>query len=242
MALLICIPGDFAGITEPFSQAVDDQIIHLPLGEPAAIEHSPQIDEVFEHFNSYKNVVLENARSAEYFFKLFEKRDEELSIDQQVFFARTTDAAKVAGRFDIPTIEPLVGSKAIDVVETMLRFRRLGPTLYPCHIKHPAEIPGLLEELGIPVNELPVWTDNELDNSTVASYRSIVGQNSPEVILFHSVTAVNTIPALFREIDFTVTKNIAVGERVAHKIQEQGWTVTHIIEDLNRISDFLKKI
>src|SRR5690625_7778084 len=67
----------------------------------------------------------------------------------------------------IPAILPRDGASAIDMLEFMLRISQQAAVLYPCAEESSEEIPGLLQELEMPVTEFTACRSAPMNREAV---------------------------------------------------------------------------
>ena len=207
---------------DELADATSPHLLHLPLHRYQPISSSGAIDQALDHISEYRNIVFNNQLAANYFLRIISPSTLLKRVQNCVYFARSADAGSYLELKGIPAIQPQTGEKAIDIVQSMLQFKRLGATLYPCKKNSSDEIPGFLEELGIPVNELSVYKTQRLTSSDIASYESTIKEHPPDAILFHSNRSVNTLPTIFPMISMSEVKKIALNERIAQKMAQQN--------------------
>lgn len=197
-------------------------ILHLPLQQYQSISSSENISQALDHLPEYRNIVFNDLFATRYFMELISPTDLLQKVENGVYFARTMEVFELLNSRGIPAIQPQKNEQAIDVVECMLQFKRLGPTLYPCQKNSSDEIPGFLEELGIPVNELAVYKTERLSQDDIGSYSQAIDQEPPQAVLFHSVRSVNTLPSVFSMLSMNNIKKIALNNRIAQKMEQQN--------------------
>jgi len=197
-------------------------ILHLPLQQYQSISSSENISQALDHLPEYRNIVFSDLFATRYFLELISPTDLLQKMQNCVYFARNKKVYNLLNSRGIPAIRPQKNEKAIDVVEYMLQFKRFGATLYPCRKNSSDEIPGFLEELGIPVNELAVYKTKRLSPEVIASYTQAIEEDPPDAVLFHSIRSVNTLPSVFSMISMSDVKKIALNTHIAQKMEQQN--------------------
>jgi len=205
-------------------------ILHLPLLRYESISTTNAISQALDHLSEYRNIVFNDLFAARFFMELIPPTELVQKMGNGVYFARNNEVFELLNSQGIPAIRPQKNEKAIDIVECMLQFKRLGPTLYPCRENSSDEIPGFLEELGIPVNELAVYKTKRLSRGDIDTYSEAIDKEPPQAVLFHSVRSVNTLPSVFSMISMNNVKKIALNGRIAQKMDQQNIPADIIIE------------
>lgn len=196
--------------------------LHYPLERYEAVEDDEEILDTLELLDEFENIVYGSKRNARFFvekIKEFEKLDEarnrlNLAVDQH-----TADYLESEG---IPAVHPHSDGKSIDLMEFMLRIRRIGETLYPCGDKTAEDLPGLLQELDVPVEQLVLFTLEGPKEENLKEYRKDLSAHEPEVIVFHSRRSVNRITAAFPNLDFDKPAVLSGDKAVSEKLETEG--------------------
>ncbi len=198
------------------------KLMHLPLERYIEAER----EDLFGHIEASETIIYGNKRNAIFFLKQAERHSALNSVKQRVNLTLHKHTANYLEQAGIPAICPSDSPKPINLVEFMLRLRRIGPVLYPCGSHTKEEIPGLLEELDIPVHEAELYDLEGPAQEELASYRSTISRQQPGVIIFHSRKAVNRIQAAFPDLDLAGRTVISADTGVTHKLEEAGIPVT----------------
>lgn len=204
--------------SEHFLEWADEEgieVIHLPLEKYVPVEGNR--GELEERIESAENIIYGHKRNARFFINQVKEFDLLENVTERVNLAgdpRTSDFLEEHG---VPAIYP--GSdKPIKMLEFLLRLRRLGTVLYPCGTQTKEEIPGLLKELDIEVNEQVLFRLEGPSDEELATYRKRVMENHFDSIVYHSRRAVNRIQAAFPNLSETSAKIIAGDKAVADKL------------------------
>ena len=200
--------------------------VHLPLERYQIIDEDPAIDEAFNNLNSFENIIYGHKRNAIFFAEHVKRRDKMEEVRQRLNLTLHADTAEYLEEQGIVAVYPQTAEKPIDLIEFMLRLQRYGTTLYPCGNHQRDEIPGLLQELDIPVNELTLYdlkgpAVDDLDN-----FKNKINELSPEVIVCHSRRAVNRIIAAFPNLKPEDKIVISANAGVTQKLKENEIPVT----------------
>lgn len=214
--------------------------LHYPLERYEAVEDDEGILDTLELLDEFENIVHGSKRNAQFFvekIKEYDKLDEvrnrlNLAIDQH-----TADYLEAEG---IPAVHPHSDGKAIDLMEFMLRIRRIGETLYPCGDKTPEDLPGLLQELDVPVEQFVLFTLEGPGEEDLQQYRKDLAAHDPELIIFHSRRSVNRITAAFPELDLDNPIVLSGDKAVTEKLEIEG--IETDIQADGSWSSILKKI
>lgn len=193
-----------------------------PLERYEAVEADEDIVGTLELVGEFENIVYGSKRNAQFFVekvKAYDKLDEvrdrlNLAVDQH-----TADYLEGEG---IPAVHPHSEGNAIDLMEFMLRIRRIGETLYPCGDKTAEDLPGLLKELDVPVEELVVFTLEGPEEEDLQKYRKDLAAHEPGVVIFHSRRSVNRMLAAFPSLDVEGARVLSGDRAVSEKLKAKG--------------------
>ncbi len=194
----------------------DVEILHLPLEKYVAVEQSEE--ELTELIDQAENIIYGHKRSAQFFLDQIREHDLLDTLTDRVNLASDQRAADLLEARGVPAIYP--GSdEPIKMLEFLMRLRRLGTVLYPCGKETKEEIPGLLTELDIEVNEYVLFELEGPTQEELKTYRQQIEETAIDAIIYHSRRAVNRIQAAFPEITESGTAIIAGDKAVAEKLQ-----------------------
>lgn len=196
--------------------------LHYPLERYEAVEADENIVDTVELMDEFENIVYGSKRNARFFvekIKAYGKLDEvreqlNLAVDQH-----TADYLESEG---IPAVHPHSDGNSIDLVEFMLRIRRIGETLYPCGDKTAEDLPGLLKELDVPVEELVIFTLEGPKEEDLQAYRKDLSAHEPEIVIFHSRRSVNRMLAAFPHLDVKTVRVLSGDRAVSEKLKAEG--------------------
>lgn len=196
--------------------------LHYPLERYQAVEANKDIIDTIELVDEFENIVYGSKRNAQFFVekvKTYDKLDEvreqlNLAVDQH-----TADYLEAEG---IPAVHPHSEGNSIDFMEFMLRIRRIGETLYPCGDKTAEDLPGLLKELDVPVEELVLFTLEGPKEEDLQAYRKDLAAHEPDIVIFHSRRSVNRMLAAFPTLNVKSTRILSGDRAVSEKLKVEG--------------------
>lgn len=199
----------------------DISVFHYPLERYKAIEEDPGISNTLNKLDQFENIVHGSKRNARFFIEKVERLGLLQQARKQLNLALNQHAADYLEQEGIPAIHPQAKGKAINLMEFMLRVRRLGKTLYPCGDKTSEDLPGFLQELDIPVQELVLFTLEGPQENVLKEYQQQVTKKQPDVIIFHSRRSVNRILAAFPDLNYKQAHIISGDQAVTDKLEQQ---------------------
>lgn len=198
------------------------ELMHFPLERYEPVEDTTDIEETFGRLNEFENIIYGSLRNARYFMQQLESLNKIEAVRKRLNLTLDEETAVFLEDSGIPAVCTYAGGKSINLVEFMLRLRRMGPTIYPCGSHRKEEIPGLLEELNIPVKELELFDLKGPENEELENYRQELDASKPDVIFFHSRRAVNRTLAAFPDLDYPGIKIISADRGVTKKLESKG--------------------
>jgi|SRR5699024_193854 len=206
-------------------QGEQPSLMYTPLERYQTLQEDEKITEAIEDLQSYENIVHGSKRNAQYFIEKVKEADRMEEARQCLNLAVDQYAADYLEEAGIPAIHPQAQGKAVNLLEFMLRVRRLGETLYPCGDKTNEDLPGLLRELDIPVHELILFTLEGPTQAELSRYKETVMANQPDIVIFHSRRSVNRILAAFPDLNYSEPIIITGDQAVSDKLEKQGINV-----------------
>lgn len=200
----------------------DISVLQCPLEHYEHIEDDDTIIETLDKLDQFENIVHGSKRNAQFFTEAVKEHDVFEEARQQLNLALDQDAADYLETEGIPAIHPQAEGNAIDLMEFMLRVRRIGDTLYPCGDKTVEDLPGFLRELDIPVQELVLFTLEGPGKSKLEEFRKKISEQEPDTVIFHSRRSVNRMLAAFPGLAFQDI-NIVTGDKaVTEKLEKEN--------------------
>lgn len=201
------------------------RVLHLPLERYVGLEPDEQVDEAFDRLEEFENIIYGHKRNAVFMIQQLEERNQMEEARQRLNLALDEPTAQLLEEHGIPAVQPGPEARPIQMVEFMLRLRRMGATLYPCGTNRKEEIPGLLQELDIAVNEMTLYEMGGPESDELSSFRQKLDEQKPGIVIFHSRSAVNRTQAAFPELDLSETIVVSTSAGVTEKLEENDITV-----------------
>jgi uroporphyrinogen-III synthase len=222
--LLTAAPED----TEVFREKLEEKsvsILHYPLERYEALEDNGDILDALENIEEYENIVHGSKRNAQFWIDCLQEFDKMEEARNQLNLALNQHTADYLEDQGIPAVHPHSEGKAINLLEFMLRIKRIGKTLYPCGDKTAEDLPALLRELEIEVNELVLFTLEGPEENKLEEYRKDFAAHQPEFVIFHSRRSVNRMSAAFPNTNFSDSYIISGDQAVTDKLGKEDITV-----------------
>lgn len=198
------------------------QLLHLPLEN---YSYSVNLDEeelIREKLSSFSFIIHGNLRNAKYFMQWVEEVEALREVQNIVHLVSNQASIDFLATFEIPAVMPRQDARPIDIIEFMLRISREGTVLYPTTAQKEEEVPGLLQELEMPVLEFQVCREETLDAKELEKYREKVSDTELDSVIFHSRSSVTRIQTAFPNLDFSSVECISSGQAVSQKLRESG--------------------
>jgi uroporphyrinogen III methyltransferase/synthase len=225
IVLITAAREDASGMRELLEER-DLNLYSFPLERYVPIEDNSAVGEVFERLADFENIVYGSSLNARFFINQVEQKDVLKMVRNRVNLTLNQETAALLEDHGVPAICTFAEGKAINAVEFMLRLRRMGATLYPCGSHQKEELPGLLNELDIAVEELELYNLEGPLSEDLKRYQSKLTQQRPDIILFHSRRSVNRTLAAFPEFDYSETRVISADKGITRHLEEKNITVT----------------
>ena len=204
---------------------VEIELLHFPLERYVPVDDQSDINETFDQLSQFENIIYSNLTNARYFMHQVEALDKMEAVRQRLNLTMDEETATFLEDSGVPAVCTYAGGKSINLVEFMLRLRRMGATLYPCGSHRKEDIPGFLEELDIPVKELELFDLMGPKNEELENYRNALSKKQPEVVIFHSRRSVNRTLAAFPDLDFESIRIISADKGISRKLSEKNIVV-----------------
>ena len=214
--------------TEVVRSKLEEQqvsVLHYPLELYQEKEDDKAILDTLDRLEEYENIVHGSKCNAQFFvskIKEYDKLDETRNRLNLAVNQHTADYLEGEG---IPAVHPHSEGKSIDLMEFMLRIRRIGESLYPCGDKTAEDLPGLLQELDIPVDQLVLFTLEGPEEQDLQEYRKDLVAHNPAVVVFHSRRSVNRTTAAFPNLSYSDPHVISADQAVTDKLETEDITV-----------------
>lgn len=227
--LLTAALDDSAEVLELLEEK-DAELKHFPLEHYQPVSDKTDIQETFHQLDEFENIIYGSLRNARYFIEQVESFEKKGAVRKRLNLTLDEETAEFLEETGIPAVCTYAGGKSINLVEFMLRLRRMGASLYPCGSHKKEEIPGFLEELDIPVKELELFDLEGPGEDKLLSFRKEVARPEPGVILFHSRRSVTRTLTAFPDINYDDATVISADKGVTKKLEDKGITVSHEAE------------
>lgn len=239
--LLTAAPED----TEVFRDKLEEKpvsILHYPLERYEALNDNGDILDALENLKDYENIVHGSKRNAQFWIEWLQEFDKMEEARNQLNLALNQHTADYLEEQGIPAVHPHSKGKAINLLEFMLRIKRIGKTLYPCGDKTAEDLPALLRELDVEVNELVLFTLEGPVENKLEKYRKDIAAHQPEFAVFHSRRSVNRTLAAFSQTNIGNSYIIAGDQAVTDKLKTEDIAVDEQAEgSWNSILEIIEK-
>lgn len=202
------------------SQLTEHEIslLHYPLEKYKAVEDDETVRNTFEHLEEFENIAHGSKRNAQFFVEKVSQLDKWDQARERLNLALNQHTADFLEEAGIPAVHPHSEGEAIDLMEFMLRVQRIGKTLYPCGDKTTEDLPGFLQELDIPVQELVLFTLEGPGKDKLQHYQEDIASYEPDIIIFHSRRSVNRMLAAFPDLNYREEQIISGDQAVSEKL------------------------
>jgi uroporphyrinogen-III synthase len=204
------------------NQSAAWELLHLPLENYSYSVNLEEEEFILEKLNSFSFIIHGNLRNARYFVQWVGETDTFQEVQNIVHLVPNQASIDFLAEFEIPAVMPRKDARPIDIIEFMLRISREGTVLYPTTDQKDEEVPGLLQELEMPVAEFQVSKEEVLVTEELENYREQVTNAELDSVIFHSRSSVTRIQTAFPDLDFSSVECISSGQAVTQKLQESG--------------------
>lgn len=201
------------------------ELLHFPLERYVPVEDKSDIKETFSQLSEFENIIHGSLRNARFFIREVESFGNIKTVRKILNLTLDEETATFLEESGIPAVCTYAGGKSINLVEFMLRLRRMGATLYPCGSHRSEEIPGFLEELDIPVRELKLFDLKGPEDSKLDAYRKRISESPPDTIIFHSRRSVTRTLAAFPDLNYESIRIISADKGISKKLLEKNISV-----------------
>lgn len=220
--VLITAEPDEANLMLENLSEIQVKPLHFPLEQ---FEYAPDPDQheaLLQRLDSFQFVVYGGLRNARHFITWMQETDSKSKLREKINLVMYKAEADLLEEEGIPAIQPKKAGKPIDILEFMLRISLNGAVLYPCAEASSEEIPGLLEEMEMPVAEFTVCRSVPFDKAEIEKKRNLLKQAEPDMILFHSRSSVIRTKAAFPDLDLASYTLVAASAGVAYKMRQEN--------------------
>lgn len=196
------------------------QLLHLPLENYSYYVDLEEEELILENVDSFSFIIHGNLRNARYFIQWVEESNTLEQVRNIVHLVPNQASVDFLAKLNIPAVMPREEARPIDIIEFMLRISREGTVLYPTTDQKDEEIPGLLQELEMPVVEFSVCREKILSSEILNNYREEVSDTPLDAVIFHSRSSVTRIQTAFPHLDLKSVECISSGQAVTQKLRE----------------------
>jgi uroporphyrinogen-III synthase len=220
--VLITAEPDEANLMLENLSEIQIKPFHLPLEQFEYATDPDQHEALLQQLDSFQFVVYGGLKNARHFLTWMHETDAKSKIREKINVILNKAEADLLEAEGIPAIQPKKAGKPIDILEFLLRISLNGAVLYPCAEASSEEIPGLLEEMEMPVAEFMVCRSVPFDKEEIEEKRNLLKKADPDTILFHSRSSVIRTKAAFPGLDLESCILVAASAGVAHKMRQEN--------------------
>lgn len=220
--ILITAEANSCGNLKQILKSSPESVLHLPLEQYESYIQREESDALTSLLQSFTFVVHGSLRNAMFFIEWVDEHGQFSTVQEQVHFVMDTPTAKYLEKREIPAIMPRDGAKPIDIMEFMLRISKEGKTLYPTPDGKAEEMPGLLQELQLPISEFTVCREKNLEPDQLKIYRKRLEKESPDGILFHNRASLTRTKAAFPDLNLRELVILSGSPGVTKALTEMG--------------------
>lgn len=225
-SVLLTAAKEDAEVVKEWLEKQKSDVIHYPLERYVPVPDDGPVTEILDKLGDFENIIYGSRRNAIYFIEKVRELDRLEEVRQRLNLTMDQRTADYLEEQGIPAIHPQVEGKAINLMEFMLRVRRMGNTLYPCGDRTKEELPGIMKELDIPVEELVLFTLEGPREEELMKFRNDLAAREPDAVIFHSRRSVTRTFAAFPQLNYDGRTVIAADRGVTGKLEEEGVEVT----------------
>lgn len=228
--ILITAERDYAiGVLNELKKS-DLEYLNLPLEKYRFSIDVKQEEALIPELKSFKFVIYGGMRNARYFLQWMNEKKISEMMRKKIHLVMDQPEANLLEEKGIPAIQPREDASPIDLMEFLLRINVDGGTLYPCAENSIEEMPGLLQELEMPVAEFTVCKPVPMDKKKLEQKRKSVEQNPPDAVLFHSRGSVVRTQTAFPDLDLSGKVLVSASAGVTQKMYEENLSADYQAE------------
>ncbi|MCC5913142.1 MAG: hypothetical protein JJU46_02095 [Balneolaceae bacterium] len=211
-------------VAAPFLKKAEGEtdLLHLPLELTGYSVDPEETQALIKTLDRFSFILHENLRDARFFMqwvnnhKLLDQVQNlvNLTLDQP-----TADFLEVE---KVPAICPKAEARPIDLLEFLLRISRDGYSLCPVHSGKTSELPGLLQELDLPVSEFSVCSEKTIPTETLELYREKIEKESFDTVLIHNRSALVRIQTAFPDLNLQELNIISGSAGLTELLRKEG--------------------
>ena len=211
-------------VSSSFLQGVekrsDVHLMHLPLEQVEEEVIREEEQQVLKKLDEFTFILYGNLRNAKYLISWVGENDLLDAFRQKIHICHNQAVMDLLENYDIPGIMPREDARPIDMIEFLLRISRDGSVLYPREEQKGEELPGLLQELEIPVAEFTVCREVPLQKEELKKYRRQMDERELDGVIFHSRSSVTRTLTAFPDLNLKDADVVSSGHAVTEKLEE----------------------
>lgn len=195
------------------------EFIHLPL---EWIETNSAItrETLVQHIHNNEIIVLCSYRNTYHFLELIDLFELQEAVQTKVHFTTNQVSADLLEMNGVPGISSHPHTKAIHLLELIIRLGQLRPAVYPQMKGALEEMPALFEELDVPCHTLPVCKRKHPDPDQLKKYRQQLAAEKPDHVLIHDKHMIRYLAVAFPELDLQNVQVIAANQAVGAELKK----------------------
>lgn len=209
-----------ASFLKEINKSAGWDLLHLPLENYSYSINMEEEVSILDKLESFSFIIHGNLRNARFFIQWISEVSAFDQVRNIVHLVPNQTTLGFLAEYDIPAVMPRTEARPIDMIEFLLRISREGTVLYPTTERKGEEVPGLLQELEIPVVEFQVCKEDTLDTNTLDEYRTKAYKADLDSVIFHSRSSVMRIQTAFPDLNLSYLKCISSGQAVTQKMLE----------------------
>ncbi len=197
------------------------EILHLPL-EWIKTNSGITREDLIQEIKCNDIIVFGSYRNTHHFLDLIKHFELLEIIRQRLNFTIDAASADLLESNGVPGITSHPHTKAIHLLELILRLGQLRPALYPRAKNALEEMPALFEELDVPCKTLSVCKREHPNNDQLQSYRKELESIGPDTVFIHDNDMVRYLTIAFPGLDLKILKVIAANQAVEAELQKES--------------------
>jgi hypothetical protein len=211
-------------VSSSFLQGVekrdDVHIVHFSLEKVKQEIIREEEQQILEKLDEFTFILYGNLRNAKYLISWVDEKDLLEAVRQKIHICHNQAVMDLLEDYNIPGIMPREDARPIDMIEFLLRISREGAVLYPTEEQKGEELPGLLQELEIPVAEFTVCREVPLQKEELKKFRRHVDERELDGVIFHSRSSVTRTLTAFPDLKLQDVEVVSSGHAVTEKLEE----------------------
>ena len=195
------------------------EFIHLPLERietNSEITRKTLVQQI--HYNEI--IILGSYRNTCHFLNLIDQFKLRDAVRKKPTFTTNQASAELLEMNGVPGISSHPHTKAIHLLELIIRLGQLRPAMCPQLKDALEEMPALFEELDVPCHTLPVCKRKHPDPDQLKKYRQQLAVDKPDYILIHDKDMIRYLGIAFPELDLQSVQVIAANQAVETELKK----------------------